>query len=248
MPDGDADKAKHWLADGYHRWHAHKSLGLVEIDAEVRQGNALDALVASLRANAEHGKRREPGDYRRAYEVAVRHRLIAATDVDGLASLIRCSGSWAERLTRAARDAVKAERDAEARVEAERGEPVRETAARLGVSKDTVARAQRVAPADSPQMRHVAPSDDAPPHDARREAIRADLADMESPKAQRWHGALRALCEINEQAPVDLMFAERHRRVDHAIGPELQRAHAWINDLHRRFFDDRSERSCGRDR
>jgi hypothetical protein len=51
--------------DGYHRWFAHKALGLVQIEAEVRQGNALDAVVASLGANAEHGKRRVEADFKR---------------------------------------------------------------------------------------------------------------------------------------------------------------------------------------
>ncbi len=53
-------------------------------EAEVRPGNALDALRASLAANAEHGKRREPGDYRRAYDVTVRNRLVEPTDIEAI--------------------------------------------------------------------------------------------------------------------------------------------------------------------
>ena len=38
----------------------------MKIAAEVRPGNALDAITASLRANAEHGWRRSNDDKRRA--------------------------------------------------------------------------------------------------------------------------------------------------------------------------------------
>jgi ParB-like chromosome segregation protein Spo0J len=56
--DGEA----HWLADGYHRWHAHKALGAEQIDAEVRKGSHDDALTFMLKANAKHGRPRELGE------------------------------------------------------------------------------------------------------------------------------------------------------------------------------------------
>ena len=61
---------KNWLADGYHRFHAFDTLRLPTIPADVRDGNVLDAVMISLRANAEHGKRRQAGDYRKAYDIA----------------------------------------------------------------------------------------------------------------------------------------------------------------------------------
>jgi hypothetical protein len=53
---------------------------------------------------------------------------------------------------------------------------------------------------------------------------------------------LEALRLINEQASVEAMFADRYTRIDHAIGPALEAAHKWINELHGRFVSDQTER------
>ena len=60
------DGAEYWLADGYHRLEAHKQLGLVHIEADIRQGTQRDAVLFSVGANAQHGKRRTNADKRRA--------------------------------------------------------------------------------------------------------------------------------------------------------------------------------------
>jgi hypothetical protein len=60
------DGAEYWLADGFHRWHAHEALGAVEIAADVRQGTQRDAVLFSCSANAAHGMRRTNADKRRA--------------------------------------------------------------------------------------------------------------------------------------------------------------------------------------
>lgn len=60
------DGADHFLADGFHRYHAAKSLGLVEIDADVSEGTLRDAILYSCSANAAHGWRRTNDDKRRA--------------------------------------------------------------------------------------------------------------------------------------------------------------------------------------
>ena len=73
---------KHWLADGYHRFHAFQTLLAPTIPADVRDGDALDAVLISLRANAEHGKRRQAGDYRKAFAIARQFNLVSSTDSD----------------------------------------------------------------------------------------------------------------------------------------------------------------------
>lgn len=60
------DGKKHWLADGFHRFHAYKAAGAVEIAADIRQGTRRDAILFSVGANASHGLRRTNDDKRRA--------------------------------------------------------------------------------------------------------------------------------------------------------------------------------------
>lgn len=62
------DGADYWLADGFHRLHAMRQRGVVEADCEVRKGTRRDAVLASVGANAQHGKRRTNEDKRRAVE------------------------------------------------------------------------------------------------------------------------------------------------------------------------------------
>ena len=60
------DGADYWLADGFHRVEAAKSLGLVEVAADVRQGTRREAVLYSVGANSNHGLRRTNEDKRRA--------------------------------------------------------------------------------------------------------------------------------------------------------------------------------------
>lgn len=55
-----------WLADGFHRFHAHRAAGATEINADVRIGTQRDAILYSVGANASHGLRRTNEDKRRA--------------------------------------------------------------------------------------------------------------------------------------------------------------------------------------
>lgn len=74
MQDGDNfppvivfnDGAKYWLADGFHRYHASKKVGYLEIEAEVKNGTKRDAILYSVSANAKHGLRRTNADKRKA--------------------------------------------------------------------------------------------------------------------------------------------------------------------------------------
>jgi len=66
------DGESYWPSDGFHRMAAHRSLGLAEIDAEVRQGTRRDAVLHSCGANAAHGLRRSNADKRRSVETLLR--------------------------------------------------------------------------------------------------------------------------------------------------------------------------------
>lgn len=60
------------LADGFHRYMAAQRCGWKEIDADIRNGNRIDAIKYSLGANTVHGLRRTNADKRRCVEIALR--------------------------------------------------------------------------------------------------------------------------------------------------------------------------------
>lgn len=60
------DGSDHWLADGFHRYEAHRRIGATEIPADVRAGSRRDAQLYSKGANAAHGLRRSNADKRQA--------------------------------------------------------------------------------------------------------------------------------------------------------------------------------------
>ncbi|MFA5424731.1 MAG: hypothetical protein WC374_12835 [Phycisphaerae bacterium] len=62
------DGCHYWLADGYHRYHAESAIGSKEILAEVYNGGLREAILYSVGANDEHGKRRTLADKRKAAE------------------------------------------------------------------------------------------------------------------------------------------------------------------------------------
>lgn len=60
------DGKDHWLADGFHRYHAHRRAERTEIDCAIMQGTRRDAVLYSVSANSDHGLRRTNEDKRRA--------------------------------------------------------------------------------------------------------------------------------------------------------------------------------------
>jgi len=187
------DSTSYWLADGYHRFLATKTLArergdeeTATISADVRQGSKLDAVRYALSANARHGKRREPGDYAKAYEIAVRLGLCEAHDAKAVAELLACGLRWAQRLTQEARKAHQAERNARIQEARARGEPVRQIAEREGVSARTVFNAQK---ANSAFFAVPSPS-----HAGDRDAkLRAVAAHLDRPALRNWSVAHDAI-------------------------------------------------------
>jgi ParB-like chromosome segregation protein Spo0J len=62
----DGSQGGNWLADGFHRYHAHREAGAAEIAAHIRTGTQRDAVLFSCGANAFHGLRRTNADKRQA--------------------------------------------------------------------------------------------------------------------------------------------------------------------------------------
>lgn len=66
------DGADHWLADGFHRFHAHRHADKASILAEIRDGAVRDATLYSLGANRDHGLQRSNADKRKCVETMLR--------------------------------------------------------------------------------------------------------------------------------------------------------------------------------
>jgi hypothetical protein len=63
------DGVSYWLADGFHRYHAHKQIAQGSISADVEKGTARAALLYAISANAEHGLPRTNADKRKAVQM-----------------------------------------------------------------------------------------------------------------------------------------------------------------------------------
>ena len=66
------DGSVYWLADGFHRYHAARRIGLAMLSATVITGTRQDAVKYALGANATHGLRRTNADKRHAVEIALK--------------------------------------------------------------------------------------------------------------------------------------------------------------------------------
>lgn len=58
------DGTDHWMADGFHRFHAHRKAGRAKMKCEIRKGDIHDARLFSASANNAHGLRRSNADKR----------------------------------------------------------------------------------------------------------------------------------------------------------------------------------------
>lgn len=67
------DGSHNWLADGFHRYFAHKSNGALEITCTVMEGTVDDAMFYGISANGPHGMRPKPGDIRKGIFWVLNH-------------------------------------------------------------------------------------------------------------------------------------------------------------------------------
>jgi hypothetical protein len=76
------DGVVYWLADGFHRYHAHRRAGREAIAVDVHDGGLREAILYSVGANTEHGLRRTNEDKHKAVETLLTHE-IASKDENG---------------------------------------------------------------------------------------------------------------------------------------------------------------------
>lgn len=233
------DGADHWLADGFHRYAACKGLAreggneeTAVVSADIRQGTRLEAVRHALSANALHGKRREPGDYRKGYSIAVRCGLCEANDAEAVRRLLACSERWARELTSEARDAIERERD-DRIVEARRtGERVRSIAARENLTPGTISKIEaRVSERQPAEWKHSDPPTGRNVSTAQpKPTLPAVIAALDRPSLTAWSDAIYALEKL-----IDALDAAKPFGVPRKAMPRVQalvgRASNLINNL-----------------
>jgi hypothetical protein len=92
------DGATFWLADGFHRFHAHREAGAMEIAGDIHTGTQRDAILYSVGANAAHGLRRTNADKRRAVETLLNDAEWAAWSGNQIAKACAVSESFVRHL------------------------------------------------------------------------------------------------------------------------------------------------------
>lgn len=68
---GDGSTRGMWLADGFHRYHAHQAAGLLEIECDIRAGTLREAVLFSSGANGTHGLPRTNADKHSAVKMVL---------------------------------------------------------------------------------------------------------------------------------------------------------------------------------
>lgn len=75
------DGLSYYLADGFHRYHAHRQAGQTTINADVDNGTLDDAILYATSANKNHGLPRTNADKRRAVFITINNpRSMGWTD------------------------------------------------------------------------------------------------------------------------------------------------------------------------
>ena len=74
------DGGRHWLADGFHRYYAHRKMNRKEIAADIHEGGQREAILFAVGANCEHGQRRTTMDKHKAIVTMLTNKLVAKGD------------------------------------------------------------------------------------------------------------------------------------------------------------------------
>lgn len=74
------DGVAYWLADGFHRYHAHRTVGLDSIAVDIQDGGLREAILYSVGTNTKHGLRRTNEDKRKAVETMLTNDIVSKND------------------------------------------------------------------------------------------------------------------------------------------------------------------------
>ena len=92
------DGVDFWLAAGFHRYHAHKHVGMVDIDCEVRAGSLDEARLCGARDNNPHGLAPTNGDKTKSVTMALVNPLCSLWSERKLAKELGVSHTLVQRV------------------------------------------------------------------------------------------------------------------------------------------------------
>lgn len=92
------DGVDFWLAAGFHRYHAHKHVGMVDIDCEVRAGSLDEARLCGARDNNPHGLAPTNGDKTKSVTMALANPLCTDWSERKLAKELGVSHTLVQRV------------------------------------------------------------------------------------------------------------------------------------------------------
>lgn len=115
------DGKAYWLADGFHRYHAHRRAGSKTVPVSLHKGTQRDAILYSLGANATHGLRRTNEDKRQAVLTMLADPEWAKWPQTKIAETCGVSREFVNRLSSKAEDGPSCDRSQDAKRTVERG-------------------------------------------------------------------------------------------------------------------------------
>lgn len=146
------DGADLWLADGFHRWHALRKIGIEDAICDLRNGTQRDAVLHSLGANDSHGLRRSAADKRKAVTTMLSDPEWSQWSRNKIAQWCHVSEGLVSNI-RAERESVTGHMTSERKFESKHGAPARmDTAAIVEANK-----ARKAAPAPEPEVQPPSP-------------------------------------------------------------------------------------------
>lgn len=205
------DGADHWLADGFHRWHAHKQAEKASIAADERAGSLLDALLYAVGANGTHGLPRSNADKRKAVEMVLTQDAWATWPETKIAEVCRVSRTLV-RSVMAERHLV--EKQDSVREVTRGGKTYKQDTTKIGKSQKTshlVEKQDSPPPAPAPERGQTLP----PPAEAPAPADDFDPVT----ELEKAHAEIQKLTEEIKAAEADDLKAEAikwRRSYEHA--------------------------------
>jgi peroxiredoxin family protein len=101
------DGANNWLADGFHRYYAHRQNGSIEIDVEIHNGTVDDATLYAFGATAKRGLSFTKEDMAEIVGRMIKHPVWGTWSTRKIAEHIGCSAMTISRIRSSFEDAPK---------------------------------------------------------------------------------------------------------------------------------------------